>query len=211
MDDASPRERIREAAMRQFAMHGFKGATVRGIAHEAGVSPGLVQHHFPAKRALQEECDAYVFAVLRDAQTRGTGPGASTDAAFVADTHRALAPVVPYLAMVLVSDAPSAARLFDGLAEFNRTSLTSGALGPPLPEGEDVQAIVAVHTAMQLGLTILASYVYRRLGTGDHDPRAAARIARAQLFLATERWIDEDLEARVRQGLADFEKATGET
>ncbi|MQA88118.1 MAG: TetR family transcriptional regulator [Streptosporangiales bacterium] len=50
-----PRTRIRDAAPRQFAAHGFKGATGRCIAHETGVSPGLVQHHFPSRQALRDE------------------------------------------------------------------------------------------------------------------------------------------------------------
>ncbi|MQA85045.1 MAG: TetR family transcriptional regulator [Streptosporangiales bacterium] len=206
--DPGPRARIRDAALRQFAAHGFKGATVRGIAQQAGVSPGLVQHHFPSKQALRDECDAYVFAVLRDVKDRGIGSGAVTDGAFMADTHQAVTPLVPYIAMAMVSDAPTASRWFDDLAALYRGVLTSGELGPALPESEDVPAIVAVHTAMQLGLAILARHVYRRLGTDERDPSTVARIGRARLFLAAERLIDEELEARIGAGLDRYEQTT---
>jgi AcrR family transcriptional regulator len=193
--------------LKQFAAHGFKGATVRGIALEAGVSPGRVQHHFRSKRALRDECDAYVRAFLRETMGVGAVSGAVTDAAFVADTHRAVALVVPYLAMSLVSEAPTASRWFDELAELYHGVLTGGELGVALPPDEDIPAIVAVYTAMQLGLASLAKHVYRRLGAGERDPVATARIGRARLYLAAERLIGAELEAGIRAGLAQYQRS----
>jgi AcrR family transcriptional regulator len=59
MDDLTARARIRDAAIACFAKTGFD-ATVRTIAAAAGVSPGLITHHFGSKEALREECDAEV-------------------------------------------------------------------------------------------------------------------------------------------------------
>ncbi|MFC7734043.1 TetR/AcrR family transcriptional regulator [Actinomadura keratinilytica] len=39
-EDLTARARIRDAALREFAEHGVSGATIRGIAKAAGVSPG---------------------------------------------------------------------------------------------------------------------------------------------------------------------------
>lgn len=60
--DLTARARIREAAIECFAEEGF-GASFRTIARHAGVSPGLITHHFGSKEALRAECDA---AVLRE-------------------------------------------------------------------------------------------------------------------------------------------------
>ena len=43
------RDDILAAARRQFAAHGYGGATIRGIAAEAGVNPALVHHFFGSK------------------------------------------------------------------------------------------------------------------------------------------------------------------
>jgi AcrR family transcriptional regulator len=43
------REDILAAARNQFAARGFGGATIRGIAAEAGVNPALVHHFFGSK------------------------------------------------------------------------------------------------------------------------------------------------------------------
>ncbi|MTL11753.1 TetR family transcriptional regulator, partial [Nocardia seriolae] len=44
-DDLTTRARIRDAAITVFGEQGF-GVGVRAIAAAAGVSPGLVNHHF---------------------------------------------------------------------------------------------------------------------------------------------------------------------
>jgi AcrR family transcriptional regulator len=46
------REAILEAARIEFAKSGFHGATMRDIAQRAGVSQGLLHHHFHGKEGL---------------------------------------------------------------------------------------------------------------------------------------------------------------
>lgn len=46
------RDRIVEGALTVFASRGFDGATTREIAKEAGVSSGLIHHHFKDKESL---------------------------------------------------------------------------------------------------------------------------------------------------------------
>ena len=46
------REQIIDAAMRVFAQKGFSRATNKDIAHEAGITPGLIYHYFTSKEDL---------------------------------------------------------------------------------------------------------------------------------------------------------------
>ena len=46
------RERILEAALEEFAAHGFAGARVDAIARRAGLNKQLISHHFGGKEAL---------------------------------------------------------------------------------------------------------------------------------------------------------------
>ncbi|MGU3501602.1 TetR/AcrR family transcriptional regulator [Mycobacterium sp. C31M] len=57
-------ERIRRAALRSFAEHGTGATTLRGVAAAAGVSLGLVQHHFSTKAGLIKAVDEYVLDVV---------------------------------------------------------------------------------------------------------------------------------------------------
>ncbi len=43
-----------DAAQSAFARYGFEGATLRGVAANAGVDPALVAHYFGSKKALWE-------------------------------------------------------------------------------------------------------------------------------------------------------------
>ena len=51
---SSTRERLIAAAFVAVAKHGFDGASVKLIAAEAGVTPGLLHYHFPTRDALLE-------------------------------------------------------------------------------------------------------------------------------------------------------------
>ncbi|MFC7644136.1 helix-turn-helix domain-containing protein [Streptosporangium lutulentum] len=64
-EDLTARARIRDAAMLHFGEHGFERATIREIAATAGVSSGLVRHHFGSKQELREACDAHLVKMVR--------------------------------------------------------------------------------------------------------------------------------------------------
>ncbi|MGV9665086.1 TetR family transcriptional regulator [Nocardia niigatensis] len=66
-DDLTTRARIRDAAITVFGEQGF-GVGVRAIAAAAGVSPGLVNHHFGSKDGLREACDEWVRETIRAAK-----------------------------------------------------------------------------------------------------------------------------------------------
>jgi AcrR family transcriptional regulator len=49
------RAAILKAAAKEFALHGYDGASIRGIARRAEVDPALVHHYFDGKAALFAE------------------------------------------------------------------------------------------------------------------------------------------------------------
>ena len=65
--DLTAYARIRNAALEGFAAEGVAATTIRGVAAAAGVSPGLVQHHFPTKAALREAVNQYVLEIVAEA------------------------------------------------------------------------------------------------------------------------------------------------
>src|SRR5512134_3526154 len=50
--ESTTREAILEAARARFSDHGYDGATIRGIAADAGVDPALVHHFYGTKEKL---------------------------------------------------------------------------------------------------------------------------------------------------------------
>jgi AcrR family transcriptional regulator len=61
--DLSASARIRNAALEGFALRGVAATSIRDVATAAGVSPGLVQHHFGTKEGLRAAVNEYVIAV----------------------------------------------------------------------------------------------------------------------------------------------------
>lgn len=189
-------------------MHGFKGATVRGIAKDAGVSPGLVQHHFPSKQALRDECDGYVFTLIREAKAEAATTGALLDPAFIGYAHEASVAVTRYVAMALATDAPAASTYFDACVDMTYETFTGGGeLGPALPPTEETRTTAVVHSAMLLGLSLLFGQVLRALDLDADDPQTAVRLGRAQLFLTTDRIVGDEFADRIRAGLDRYEQA----
>jgi AcrR family transcriptional regulator len=75
--DPNAPDRIVEAAARVVASHGVRGATIRAIAAEAGVSTGYLTHYFEDKHALMVRLLEHTNA---SAARRVTGASAEGDA-----------------------------------------------------------------------------------------------------------------------------------
>ena len=60
--DLTTKARIRDTAMELFGAEGVAGTSLRSVAGAAGVSPGLVVHHFGSKQGLVRAIDEAVVA-----------------------------------------------------------------------------------------------------------------------------------------------------
>lgn len=79
-EDLTTRARIRDAAIHRFAAHGMD-ASLRSVAADAGVSAGLILHHFGSRAGLRQACDDHVLALIREFKTavlRAGGRAAAT-------------------------------------------------------------------------------------------------------------------------------------
>ena len=200
-DDLTARARIRDAALVHFAEHGVKGATIRSIAHAAGVSPGLVQHHFGSKEALREVCDAHAMQTLLRYKERALAQGQDAGAAFPPATHHGLLLVLRYLARVMVEGSGAAASMFDDAVQGTEQWLTAGKLGVPAPETADLHAYAAVLTAMQFGLLVLHEHLSRVLAADVLRPEGHLRMVRAMLDIYTRPLFSPEMAAAARAAL----------
>ena len=77
MDTTPPaEERILRTALQRFAVEGL-AAPLRAVAQDAGVSAGLIIHHFGSREQLLTACDRRALEVTRETKlevmTGGTG------------------------------------------------------------------------------------------------------------------------------------------
>ncbi|GLZ12693.1 TetR family transcriptional regulator [Actinomadura sp. NBRC 104425] len=202
-EDLTARARIRDAALREFAEHGVSGATIRGIARAAGVSPGLVQHHFGSKEALRRACDEYVMAVIRETKQEALKGGVATPGFLPGALTLALS-VQRYVARALVDGSEAAARLFDDAVAFTEDIIANGAEGLAPAETDDPHAYAAVMCAMAFGSVVLHEHLTRNLGADPLTPAGYPRMALAMLDILTDDLMDPGLMAQARAALAEL-------
>jgi TetR/AcrR family transcriptional regulator, regulator of biofilm formation and stress response len=73
------REALLRAAVRVVATSGLRNLTYRAVAKEAGVTHGLVAHHFGSRDTLLEEALRYSLQISVDASSLESGTGRVED------------------------------------------------------------------------------------------------------------------------------------
>ncbi|MFG2088573.1 MULTISPECIES: TetR/AcrR family transcriptional regulator [unclassified Spirillospora] len=199
-EDLTARARIREAALRVFAERGVSGATIRGIAEAAGVSAGLVQHHFGSKEALRRACDEYAIDVLTSMKWDALKGGFATPG-FMPKAQAVGLPVQRYLARALVDGSPAAAELFDQAVEFSEGMVVLGAPGVSPAETSDPRAYATVLTAMIFGVTVLHEHLARNLGADPLTPDGQPRMSLAMLDILSDDVMSPELLAQSRAAI----------
>ena len=152
------RARIRDAAVDLIGREGFARVTVRQVAQAAGVSPGLVIHHFGSKEGLRQACDERVQQVLSESITELEQQGPASAMAQLARADEYL-PVVRYGTRALLDGGPLAQNLFDRLVDetesWARASVAAGQVRP----ADDEHARAALLVCISLGMQLLDRYL----------------------------------------------------
>ena len=143
-DDLTARARIRDAAIDAFAATGFD-ATVRQIAARAGVSAGLITHHFGSKDALRAECDADVLRQILQLKVDGIGMAPSESVARIARLGD-YGPAFGYMLRSL-RDGGETGRIFlqnmiDDARDYTAAAVESGMVLPSRDEEARVEMLV---------------------------------------------------------------------
>jgi AcrR family transcriptional regulator len=112
--------RIRAAALHLFAEHGTEATPLRAVAAGAGVSLGLVQHHFGTKAGLVDAVDREVLRVLSVMMAEPMPEPPADPVAEVGQRVSSLIAeqpdVVNYLSRAFVTGGALGTMIFDALA-----------------------------------------------------------------------------------------------
>jgi AcrR family transcriptional regulator len=169
--DLTARARIRDAAIRRFGAEGF-GASVRAIAAEAGVSPGLVIHHFGSKDGLRAACDEHVLRLIREEETDAFVAGSPGDLLARYAALEDYAPMVGYLVQTLLAGGDLAATLLQRMTTDAEQYLADAVAAGRMRPSRDPAARAAF--LVDVGLGAVLSFVLRH-PPADGDYRATLR------------------------------------
>lgn len=170
--DLTARARMREAALRLFSQKGYEATSVSDIAAAAGVSGGLIRHHFGSKEGLRRACDEAVLAELAAGKERNAAlmeKGVEP----VLDHRRA--ELGRYLGRSAVDGSEFAARRFRAGVDTVEAYFQAH----PVEGVEDVRAFAAAVHAFTVGLEVLYEQVAAALDADVNDVATLHRVHRA--------------------------------
>ena len=166
-EDRSSIERIRNAALKTFGTHGTSSTSLRTVAEAAGVSVGLVQHHFINKAGLIQAVDDHVMGVVISTISQPIPPPPADSIAemgsrvtrIVADHPE----IADYVGRALIDGSPLGAAIFDTLTAFGIARWNQRAeRGETRPE-VDVTWGALNSLVLALGTMIMRGHIERQL------------------------------------------------
>ncbi len=161
-------ERIRRAALASFAAQGAAATTLRGVAAAAGVSLGLVQHHFATKAGLIKAVDDYVLDIVITPMSQPIEEGSATDS--ISEVGQRVNQIISehpevaaYLGRAVVDGSELGATVFDRLLEVGaarwQVRADTGEARPDI----DVWWAATNSLVLALGAVSLRTHIERHL------------------------------------------------
>jgi TetR/AcrR family transcriptional regulator, regulator of cefoperazone and chloramphenicol sensitivity len=182
--------------MRHFGEHGFERTTIRGIAETAGVSSGLVRHHFGSKKELRAACDEYVLRTVRKLNDDVFAAVEAGDLKGAATARRSpLGMYHRYVARSLVDGGSG--ELFDEMVRMSEAWFAMLGTESDVPNRDKA----AVVTAWSLAVPILLDHLSRALGIDLTTPEGDQRLALVALDLYSHPLVSPEDAAAMRAGL----------
>ncbi|WP_102143224.1 TetR/AcrR family transcriptional regulator [Mycobacterium hubeiense] len=159
--DLTTKARVRAAALDLVGEQGLDATTIRQVAAHAGVSVGVVQHHYKTKAELADDVRTWVTARLVDAASAATG-GARVDAArpeLVAfdDLMSGNPKLAAYIRRILIEATPNAKRWFSEAVDQTTEHLREKAPADLAEAPEELRTVAAMLLVVTFGPVILGS------------------------------------------------------
>ena len=183
--DLSARAKIREAALGLFAASGF-GVSLRTVAEAAGVSAGLVVHHFGSKDGLRAAVDQSVLALFLDRfEVLPKDLPADRLSRQMADIFSEVLGTSPdirrYLRRCLLDETPAGTTIFDEVVAATLRGLelldrAGGIRADSDPEWRPFQVLSVI-----LGPLLMEPVIQRHIGEPAYAPDVVRRRTAANL------------------------------
>jgi AcrR family transcriptional regulator len=199
-EDLTARARIRDSAIALFAERGIGSATIRDIAQAAGVSSGLVRHHFGSKDGLRRACDEYAMAEGARLRSRVFSESQS----ILVSLHPAVIRLQRYLVRSTLDSPDKTSAMFGRMVEMGEQWIDEQGL-----HVADRRAYAAVLVAMQMGMFLMADQLSAALGTDVTKPSGHLRMMAGAIDVFTHP-LPADQEAAARAVVAKLAAETSE-
>ena len=168
-EDLTARARLRDAGIALIAEGGTRALTARAVSERAGVSQGLVRHHFGSMAGLLQACDEHVAEEIRSGKRDAIDPSPGFDplASLRAEGREFM---IGYLAARLSEPSAHLDGLVDTLIEDATGHLADGVAAGVLTPTADERRRATMLTLYSLGAVALHRHLARQLGVDLSSP-----------------------------------------
>jgi AcrR family transcriptional regulator len=178
-DELKKLERIRQAALKSFATKGAAGTSLRSVAADAGVSLGLVQHHFETKAGLIKAVDDYVMsAVIAVVAQPVSAPPRDSIADMGSRVTTLLLEhpeVVDYFGRALIDGSQLGITIWDTLAAFGMARWTARKESGEARDDIDVTWASLNSLVLAVGTLIVRGHIERQIPGAFSSPEQLNR------------------------------------
>ncbi|MGR0159032.1 TetR family transcriptional regulator [Paenarthrobacter nitroguajacolicus] len=183
-EDLTTRARIRDAAIGLFGRDGFARATVRAVATAAGVSPGLVIHHFGSKSGLRDACDQHVLAQTATQGREKSDPGTSRQLIQDYMNHPdQYSDEITYIRRTLSDESEAGDAFFDAVVRQTQDIIHAGIEAGTIRKFDDVRSTAVVIASNSLSILMLGRHLSRTLGAATPEAHGIGPELLRQLTL----------------------------
>jgi len=179
-DELKKLERIRRAALKSFATKGASGTSLRSVAADAGVSLGLVQHHFETKAGLIKAVDDYVMGVVIAVVAQPVSVPHAKDS--IADMGSRVTTlllehpeVVDYFGRALIDGSQLGITIWDTLSAFGTARWTARKESGEARDDIDVTWAALNSLVLALGTLIVRGHIERQIPGAFSSPEQLDR------------------------------------
>jgi AcrR family transcriptional regulator len=195
--DLTARARIREAAIALFAEKGITATSIRDIAQAAGVSSGLLRHHFGSKEGLRDACDEYALAQVKELGIQ------FTETNVLGRITPEIMRLQQYLIRSVMDGSPTALAMFDRTLEYGEYWLERSEL-----DIADPRAYLAVISVMKMSMFVMGDLLSHALGERVDEPAGWARVLGASIEIFSRPLVTPDMAEQAHKALAEFAAAS---
>ena len=183
-EDLTAKARIRNAALDLYSKSGPDRISLRAIASEAGVTLGLVQHHYKTKAGLRDAVDQLVVDYFATALAEVPNVERPADLAAARDEAvrrmlEANPPVVDYVRRAVLDPSGENLHLLDALVDLTAREVStlrkSGRASTKRRESTQIVAVL-VRQMGEMLLAPLVDVVWDRVDSSDAEHKPRLRI-----------------------------------
>ncbi|AJT41837.1 TetR family transcriptional regulator [Psychromicrobium lacuslunae] len=192
-EDLNTPAKIRAAAIKCFVETGFQKTSIRSIASAAGVSPGLVIHHFGSKDGLRQSCDDYILkSTFARANDESSPQGFRTVLQQHLDNPGDFDLEIGYLRRAVSENSPVGHKFIALVIEETETIVRAGIADGSMNPSSDPRALAVFVAMSSVTLLTMSEYINKALGVEEFNQALTGRMAIPALELFTHGLYTDD-------------------